>query len=280
MLLNLERKNCTLHEPSTDLPTARVARLIWGIVSKPIRPPNFLWRLSDYNPIQFNYHLNGNTLPASAQTALANYNNFNLATGPYSLNPNLINTNPNQKPAFSTYSTMNSLNSNQNTNLASNANLMNLNMMKANTFRYMIRPTAITTTTSSHPDGFFKLNNMANERLTSAPIGPMQNELEFNEMPKVPQPIALSPNNVNTLNNLNNLNNLNSNLNANMNPNLSSNLNQNPGLPANLNISPAVNLEDVDRPLGNSSQLTTPNLLNSTFPLSTSLSTQNATLVQ
>ena len=259
----MDRKNCTLYEASTDLPTARVARLIWKVV-KPIRPPNFLWRLTDYNPInKFNYHLNSNALPA--QTALANYNNFNLQTGLYNLNPNLINTS-NQKQAYSTYSTLSQLNQ-QNLNAASLnagpnlASSNNLNKLKATSFnRHLTTPTAVTTTTTSLQDlnNLFKLNN---ERL-NAPIGQMhQNELEFNEMQtqKAVQQINL---------------NLNSNLNGNQ--NLNSNLNSNL---KNFNSNPSINLEETDNTFNNS-QIMRLNQSNSTFTtLATNLSTKNATIV-
>lgn len=146
-----------------------------------------------------------------------------------------------------------------------------MNILKANSFRHMTTPTAITTTTS-HQDlnSLFKLNN---ERLTSTPIGQMQNELEFNEMqaPKVQQPIGGLSSNLNSLNNLNS--NLNGNLNPailnqNLSPNLGQSLKPNTNLNANLNLA--------DHQLSNSSQ---PVQLNSTFPLTSNLSTQNATLV-
>lgn len=269
VLLNLERKNCTLYEPNTDLPTARVARLIWKVVSTPIRPPHLnlpLFRLTDYNPInKFNYHIN-NGLPASTTTQLANFNSFNIQqTGLY--NPNLINTS-NQKQPFSTFSTLNAPNLNSLTKNV-NPNLVNLNKLKSNTFTRHLSPTAITMT-PAHQDlnnlNIFKLNN---ERLNGQSMSQLQNELDFNEMqtggqiqkqpPQVNLNVNLNTNNANTANG----NNLNSNLNTNTESNTNLNVNHNRNL----------NLEDLEQntfKAFNNSQLML-NQLNSTLSSNTTV---------
>jgi hypothetical protein len=86
--LELERKNCSLVESAAELPTARVARLIWKVVGNPIRSRTpFLWRFTDHSTLAQAYHSTGQ--PTNSMITHANVAPVNtiLVAKPTSLLP-------------------------------------------------------------------------------------------------------------------------------------------------------------------------------------------------